>query len=373
MSNKKNYDDHTQPSNNDSETAKDLQKKGGSHAIQRKIRFDRIAIVVIPLFLIIILITALCMHSCNARNNNKTSSETPVASSTTTMKNVSTPIATNITNFESTTDAQEESEMDSSSIADHKKEVTMRTSGVKEGNLIVINQEHSYSFQANDISLVSVYENHNDSYSVSDMEVKLDNETVQHLNEMMDRFAAETGITGMQVFNGYRTKEDQQSRFENGSSVFAGGCSDYHSGRTFNLKINFGDGTSDYYNPEKYPDYSWISEHAAEYGFIVRYPNGKDSITGEEGRYYTFRYVGIPHAAYITQNDLCLEEYVEKIQGFTKENPLEITENGTTYAVYYVPVKSEEAQAKFTVLSDTYTVSGDNIGGFIVTCQMKSE
>ncbi len=57
----------------------------------------------------------------------------------------------------------------------------------------------------------------------------------------------------------------------------------------------------------------WLKEHAAEYGFILRYPLGKESITEIEFEPWHYRYVGIPAAKEIMKSGLCLEEYVEKI------------------------------------------------------------
>ena len=54
---------------------------------------------------------------------------------------------------------------------------------------------------------------------------------------------------------------------------------------------------------------SWLTEHACEYGFIQRYPAGKENITGYVQPYH-FRYVGVEAAEYITKHGLCLEEFL---------------------------------------------------------------
>ena len=51
-------------------------------------------------------------------------------------------------------------------------------------------------------------------------------------------------------------------------------------------------------------------EHCAEYGFIVRYPNGKSDVTGIIYEPWHFRYVGVEAATYIMENDLTLEEFL---------------------------------------------------------------
>lgn len=55
----------------------------------------------------------------------------------------------------------------------------------------------------------------------------------------------------------------------------------------------------------------WLEAHAHEYGFIVRYPKGKEDITGIEYEPWHFRYVGVPAATYIYENHLTLEEFVQ--------------------------------------------------------------
>lgn len=56
--------------------------------------------------------------------------------------------------------------------------------------------------------------------------------------------------------------------------------------------------------------YKWLYEHCAEYGFIVRYPNGKTDITGIIYEPWHFRYVGVEAATYIMENGITLEEYL---------------------------------------------------------------
>lgn len=55
----------------------------------------------------------------------------------------------------------------------------------------------------------------------------------------------------------------------------------------------------------------WLKKHCAEYGFILRYPRGKESITGIEYEPWHFRYVGVEAATYIMENNLTLEEFIE--------------------------------------------------------------
>ena len=57
----------------------------------------------------------------------------------------------------------------------------------------------------------------------------------------------------------------------------------------------------------------WLKEHCDEFGFILRYPKGKEHITGIGYEPWHFRYVGKEAAAIIMENELTLEEFVESI------------------------------------------------------------
>ena len=56
----------------------------------------------------------------------------------------------------------------------------------------------------------------------------------------------------------------------------------------------------------------WLEQHCAEYGFILRYPEGKEFITGIEYEPWHFRYVGKEAAELIMKEEICLEEFWEK-------------------------------------------------------------
>ena len=54
----------------------------------------------------------------------------------------------------------------------------------------------------------------------------------------------------------------------------------------------------------------WLKEHAADYGFILRYPEDKTDITGTSFEPWHYRYVGIEDAQKIMSLGVCLEEYL---------------------------------------------------------------
>ena len=60
------------------------------------------------------------------------------------------------------------------------------------------------------------------------------------------------------------------------------------------------------------PVYDWLAENAYRYGFILRYPEGKENITGINYEPWHYRYVGEECAGEIYREGLCLEEYLQK-------------------------------------------------------------
>ena len=65
-------------------------------------------------------------------------------------------------------------------------------------------------------------------------------------------------------------------------------------------------------------EFKWFYEHAAEYGFILRYRKGDEAITGYNYEPWHFRYVGVDIATEIEKRDITFEEYVAELQARLK-------------------------------------------------------
>lgn len=99
---------------------------------------------------------------------------------------------------------------------------------------------------------------------------------------------------------------------------------------------------------------------AAKYGFILRYPLGKEHITKIAYEPWHFRYIGIPHAEIIQENRFVLEEYTEYIKQFKFGiNPLI---HQSKYEISYLPAGNYLLES-----GDIVDVSGNNCDGFIIT------
>jgi len=79
----------------------------------------------------------------------------------------------------------------------------------------------------------------------------------------------------------------------------------------FGLSVDIGWLGSDFMNS---PAYVWLRAHAAEYGFIERYPADKEGVTHFNACPWHWRYVGSDAATYIRENGISLEEYLGKVR-----------------------------------------------------------
>ncbi len=147
-------------------------------------------------------------------------------------------------------------------------------------------------------------------------------EAVEALIRML-RAAVADGLGNWQISAGYRSIRYQQQLLDektselmksNGLSranarsaalktVALPGASEHHTGLAFDVTVP---GTSFAGTKQA----QWLAEHCHEYGYILRYQKHKEEITGILAEAWHFRYVGIPAALTMFENDWCLEEYV---------------------------------------------------------------
>jgi D-alanyl-D-alanine carboxypeptidase len=57
--------------------------------------------------------------------------------------------------------------------------------------------------------------------------------------------------------------------------------------------------------------FSWLKENSWKYGFVLRYPEEKENITGYVYESWHYRFVGLEVASIMHQTGLCYEEYLE--------------------------------------------------------------
>ena len=187
--------------------------------------------------------------------------------------------------------------------------VTHKITVSEEWNLIIVNRWNELP----------------EDYSVELTELsngqKVDSRIYPYLQEMFDAARAE-GVYPV-VREGYRTEEEQQEILDNKIQTYINqGYSQSRAERTAKEWVAL-PGTSEHQlgiavdiNADKSKCsneevYAWLAENAYKYGFILRYPMGKQEITGTSYEPWHYRYVGEEAALEIYEQGKCLEEYFE--------------------------------------------------------------
>lgn len=89
------------------------------------------------------------------------------------------------------------------------------------------------------------------------------------------------------------------------------GSSEHQSGLAFDIAYIIDEKYCDEVN-ENQDETKWLFDNCYRFGFILRYPKGKEDITGYQYEPWHYRFVGLELAKYIYENNLTLEEYYQK-------------------------------------------------------------
>lgn len=257
-------------------------------------------------------------------------------------------------------------------IKDKYEIISVDNSTVNKGYLILVNPWHEYVFD-NDENIVSLYRNKDKSphYGLATAAISCDAYVFSRLNEFVDAYYEATGDDGTIINSGHRTYEEQEdiltSRIEKVGEeeaykyVAIPGYSEHHTGYALDIVSHQNSKGSQWY-----VDNCWL------YGFIHRYPEDKQDITGIYYEYWHFRYVGVPHAEIMMSNGIVLEEYINMLYSYSYDSPLVFeTQDGVTYQIYYAACNGEPTDGGktdiYVPVGVEYDISGNNVDGFIIT------
>lgn len=253
------------------------------------------------------------------------------------------------------------------------KTVAVSKDQMNKGSLILVNSEHKVVYPTADELVRLLQDNEIDgaSFTLSAKTILVHKDIVEKTKEMMDGFAAQTGKKDIKVQTGYRDAQRQETVYnQTNDATKAGkaGESTHNTGLGLALVVPVDGGTKKLSDVD---EYSWLQENCYKYGFVERYPADKFNITGlDYSASYYIRYVGIPHAEIMKNNGYCLEEYLEFLKNYKYGTQhYEFTaENGSSYEIYYVESADNGGVVNIPVPKEgEYKISGNNMGGFIVT------
>lgn len=127
--------------------------------------------------------------------------------------------------------------------------------------------------------------------------------------------AAKTEGLSMKVISAYRTEDYQRNLYNNKVRTTGKINADNYSARPGSSEHQTGlavDISSTKGTFEYTPEFKWLQKHAHEYGYIMRYPKGKEWITGYSYEPWHYRYVGTEAAKVIYEEGITYEEYYLK-------------------------------------------------------------
>ena len=187
-------------------------------------------------------------------------------------------------------------------------------------------------------------------YTVSSTSIQLRSEAAEALARLCND--AENAGVVLYVRQGYRSYDDEATRYarleKRGEAAQKPGENDYQTGlavtlvgkdwRAKTLTADFGETK----------EAKWLAENSARYGFVLRYPQGKQDITGWEWEPWHLRYVGRTAAEIMQLNNLCLEEFCQQmgIDGVIDMGAPVVTAPPVTPAPTLVP-EAKEAMNRF--------------------------
>lgn len=244
------------------------------------------------------------------------------------------------------------------------RRVTLTPEMAQQGTLILVNAHHPLK-QAPVLEELRTF---------ARSEILLERKTALVLENLFSVLGCSSSLIPV---SGWRSQKEQtdiytSSLAENGreftqSYVALPDCSEHQTGLAIDLA--FGPEPVDFIRPyfPREGICAAFRKKMTRYGFIERYQEGKESLTGIAPEPWHFRYVGVPHAALMEQHRFCLEEYLEYLTDFpAKGRHLNAQVQNQTFEIFYQKATNHAIQVEIPG-GLPFLISGDNAGGYIFT------
>ncbi len=223
---------------------------------------------------------------------------------------------------------------------------------IHSGLLVQVDANHPFTAAADPFV---TFAGKNESYRMKRMDLSANEAVVIAMNNMCSAYQNATGAANLMV---YSTTEP----YNVAGSLYPDALPDRATGYCVDLCILNADESISRMEAQ----HEWLGANAAAYGFVYSYTDGNSAETGVAAAPYHLRYIGPVHAGIMRQENLSLTAYYAYLKNHTVEVPLYYTYGDTTYTVYYVPAASGTTDVPVPLNAD-YSISGNNVDGFIVT------
>ncbi|WP_078381904.1 VanY-A/VanY-F/VanY-M family D-Ala-D-Ala carboxypeptidase [Sutcliffiella halmapala] len=231
---------------------------------------------------------------------------------------------------------------------------------IYQGNLLLVNNEFPIHRDSIKTDIVNLFGNEDltKGFQVLKTDISLSEDVARKFSEMV-LTAKKEGVRNFSISSGFRNFEEQHALYEEMGADYAlpAGYSEHNLG----LSLDVG---STQMTMDKALEGKWIENNAWKYGFILRYPKDKTEVTGIQYEPWHIRYVGLPHSAIMKEKNFALEEYLDYLK---REKNISASVNGKKYTISYYPIN--QSVTIDVPVDQQYEISGDNMGGVIVTVQ----
>lgn len=246
------------------------------------------------------------------------------------------------------------------------KTIVLREEQIHSGELILVNRQHPYQKNSGNCNLMTIGDSEN---------ILLNRNASVMLSLLMKEL---NGWRKICLVSGWRSMREQRDIFDkslqdNGYKftnkyIALAGTSEHQTGLAIDLALKQDE--IDFLCPN-FP-YDGICqkfrEKALSYGFVERYPQNKEDITGIAHEPWHFRYVGIPHAEIMNTYGMVLEEYIDFIKQYPYgEKYYSFLKKDIQFLISYLEVKKIADTQLIINEKNEYTISGNNVDGYIIT------
>lgn len=254
-----------------------------------------------------------------------------------------------------------------------RRTLWLRKADIHQGCLVLVNRQHPVRRRLEPTALVNAA-----AAGLSSPEGTSVTLTGECLRQLARLIAAAEGQRSIAVMSGYRSRQEQKALYrqsvrDNGADYTARyvalpGRSEHETGLAVDVcKL----GETPHPIAPDFPDEGaclMFKRLAARYGFVQRYREDKERLTGISCEPWHYRYVGVPHAEWMEELGMCLEEYIEHVRAFIYEGKRLVRMHGEARSeIYYVRAEKGGRTAVPLPDCDRWSCSGNNADGFIVT------
>ena len=192
----------------------------------------------------------------------------------------------------------------------------------------LVNIDHLLSSDYVPENLIITDNNENNFHNYKDASLKpMISADIMSYFAAMQNAALDAGLRKIIVDSGYRSSEYQKVVFDKSvaekgidetlRSVALPGSSEHQTGLAIDIAY-MDNGVYIENTSDSDPEIKWLKENAYKFGFILRYPEEKEDVTGFKYEWWHYRFIGVEMATILYAENITLDEYHERVDMETR-------------------------------------------------------